>query len=112
MCNFWKKIPIEKLSYWNVEDQEPYFSYKEASIRRKKKLNLFPTIVCPYPLIRIYNDHFFKIEFKFFKVILSIVSFLEKNIGFKYFYFKIIIYFSFNMIGTILQLNFLQIVLE
>ena len=32
-----KKIPIENLSYWSVEDQEPYFSYKEASIRRDKK---------------------------------------------------------------------------
>jgi len=32
-----KKIPIENLNYWSVEDQEPYFSYKEASIRRDKK---------------------------------------------------------------------------
>tara|TARA_B100000925_G_scaffold62932_1_gene42481 strand:+ start:153 stop:344 length:192 start_codon:yes stop_codon:yes gene_type:complete len=32
-----KKIPIENLSYWSVEDQEPYFSYKEASIKREKK---------------------------------------------------------------------------
>ena len=32
-----KKIPIENLSYSSVEDQEPYFSYKEASIRRDKK---------------------------------------------------------------------------
>ncbi len=29
-----KKILIENLNYWNVETQEPYFSYKEASIKR------------------------------------------------------------------------------
>ena len=32
-----KKIPIEKLNYWSVEEQEPYFSYIEASIKREKK---------------------------------------------------------------------------
>ena len=32
-----KKIPIENLSYWNVELQEPYFSYKEASQKRDTK---------------------------------------------------------------------------
>ena len=32
-----KKIPIEKLNYWNVELQEPYFSYIEASIKRENK---------------------------------------------------------------------------
>tara|TARA_B100002019_G_scaffold231069_1_gene204607 strand:+ start:640 stop:828 length:189 start_codon:yes stop_codon:yes gene_type:complete len=30
-----KKIPLEKLTYWNVELQEPYFSYIEASIKRE-----------------------------------------------------------------------------
>ena len=29
-----KKISIEKLTYWNVETQEPYFSYIEASLKR------------------------------------------------------------------------------
>ena len=29
-----KEIPIEKLTYWNVETQEPYFSYIEASLKR------------------------------------------------------------------------------
>ena len=29
-----KKIPLEKLTYWNVELQEAYFSYVEASIKR------------------------------------------------------------------------------
>ena len=33
-----KKIPLEKLNYWNVEEQEPYFSYIEASKKREKKL--------------------------------------------------------------------------
>ena len=30
-----KKISLEKLSYWNVELQEPYFSYKEAYEKRE-----------------------------------------------------------------------------
>ncbi|MDC2996536.1 DUF2093 domain-containing protein [Candidatus Pelagibacter sp.] len=30
-----KKIQLEKLSYWNVELQEAYFSYLEASKRRE-----------------------------------------------------------------------------
>ena len=29
-----KKIPFDKLNYWNVELQEPYFSYIEASKKR------------------------------------------------------------------------------
>ena len=29
-----KKIQLEKLSYWNVESQEAYFSHKEASKKR------------------------------------------------------------------------------
>ena len=31
-----KKIFLEKLNYWNVEKQEPYFSYLEASKKRQK----------------------------------------------------------------------------
>ena len=31
-----KKISLDKLTYWNVELQEPYFSYVEASIKREK----------------------------------------------------------------------------
>ncbi len=31
-----KKISLEDLNYWNVELQEPYFSYIEASIKREK----------------------------------------------------------------------------
>ena len=31
-----KKIPLEKLNYWNVELQEPYYSYVEASTKREK----------------------------------------------------------------------------
>ena len=30
-----KKINIEDLTYWNVELQEPYFSYKEAFQKRE-----------------------------------------------------------------------------
>ena len=29
-----KKIPLENLNYWNVEEQEAYFSYVEASMKR------------------------------------------------------------------------------
>ena len=32
-----KKISLEKLTYWNVELQEPYFSYVEASLKRDKE---------------------------------------------------------------------------
>ena len=31
-----KKIPLEKLNYWNVEEQEAYHSYVEASIKKEK----------------------------------------------------------------------------
>ena len=32
-----KKIPLENLTYWIVEDQEAYFSYVEAKNKREKK---------------------------------------------------------------------------
>ena len=32
-----KKILIKDLTYWNVELQEAYFSYIEASIKREKQ---------------------------------------------------------------------------
>ena len=31
-----KKIPLQKLNYWNVDEQEAYFSYVEASIKKEK----------------------------------------------------------------------------
>ena len=31
-----KKIPLENLTYWNVELQEAYFSYIEASFKRDR----------------------------------------------------------------------------
>ena len=31
-----KKILLQNLNYWNVEKQEAYFSYVEASIKREK----------------------------------------------------------------------------
>jgi len=34
-----KKIPLESLNYWNVEKQEAYFSYVEASIKREQEDN-------------------------------------------------------------------------
>ena len=30
-----KKILLENLTYWNVDLQEPYFSYKEANQKRE-----------------------------------------------------------------------------
>ena len=33
-----KKIPLDKLTYWNVDLQEPYFSYVEASLKRDKNI--------------------------------------------------------------------------
>ena len=32
-----KKISLENLTYWNVEEQEAYFSYVEASKKRETK---------------------------------------------------------------------------
>ena len=32
-----KKISLENLTYWNVELQEPYFSYIEAFKKRESK---------------------------------------------------------------------------
>ena len=32
-----KKIPLENLNYWNVDTQEPFFSYVEASQKRDSK---------------------------------------------------------------------------
>ncbi len=31
-----KKIFLENLNYWNVQEQEAYFSYIEASLKREK----------------------------------------------------------------------------
>ena len=32
-----KKILLENLTYWNVDEQEAYFSYVEASIKKEKQ---------------------------------------------------------------------------
>ena len=32
-----KKIPLEDLNYWNVDLQEPYYSYKEAMTKRESE---------------------------------------------------------------------------
>tara|TARA_B100000131_G_scaffold104057_1_gene101124 strand:+ start:2250 stop:2444 length:195 start_codon:yes stop_codon:yes gene_type:complete len=32
-----KKISLEDLTYWNVDLQEPYFSYKEAFIKKNNE---------------------------------------------------------------------------
>ncbi len=33
-----KKILLQNLNYWNVDEQEAYFSYNEASIKREKDI--------------------------------------------------------------------------
>jgi hypothetical protein len=32
-----KNIALKELNYWNVDLQEPYYSYKEAAIKRENK---------------------------------------------------------------------------
>ena len=32
-----KKISLENLTYWNVDEQEAYYSYAEASIKKEKQ---------------------------------------------------------------------------
>ena len=32
-----KKIMLENLTYWNVDKQEAYYSYKEASLQRENE---------------------------------------------------------------------------
>jgi len=32
-----KTINLKELNYWNVDLQEPYYSYKEAAIKRDSK---------------------------------------------------------------------------
>ena len=34
-----KNIKLEELNYWNVDSQEPYYSYIEASIKREEDQN-------------------------------------------------------------------------
>ena len=36
-----KLISLENLNYWNVELQEPYFSYVEAHKKKRGKLNSY-----------------------------------------------------------------------
>ena len=31
-----RKISLQNLNYWNVDEQEAYFSYVEASIKKEK----------------------------------------------------------------------------
>ena len=30
-----KQIPLEKLTYWNVDQQEAYYSYVEAALKKE-----------------------------------------------------------------------------
>ena len=32
-----KKISLQNLNYWNVDEQEAYFSYVEAAIKKEKR---------------------------------------------------------------------------
>ena len=33
-----KKISLQNLNYWNVDEQGAYFSYVEATIKKEKKI--------------------------------------------------------------------------
>ena len=57
-----REIPLDKLTYWNVDLQEAYFSPKEVNERYKRfeKNYNFPSIMCPNPLIRVFNNIFSK----------------------------------------------------
>ena len=33
-----KIVKLDELNYWNVELQEPYYSYKEAQTKREKSI--------------------------------------------------------------------------
>ena len=33
-----KKISLQNLNYWNVDEQEAYFSYVEATNKKEKKI--------------------------------------------------------------------------
>ena len=33
-----KKILLQNLNYWNVDEQEAYFSYVEATIKKEKNI--------------------------------------------------------------------------
>ena len=35
-----KKIPLDRLTYWNVDLQEAYFSYKEAFLKNEKIIDI------------------------------------------------------------------------
>ena len=58
-----KKISLNELTYWNVELQEAYFSYIEAS--KKKEIKLLPPVVCPNPLFWISSNHLLKYFIQF-----------------------------------------------
>ena len=61
-----KEIQLQNLNYWNVELQEAYFSPNEANERLKyKKNSLFPPVMCPDPLTRIFIIIFSRISFNF-----------------------------------------------
>ena len=49
-----KLISLENLNYWNVELQEPYFSYVEAHKKKRQTKFLLPSIMRPYPLTWIF----------------------------------------------------------
>ena len=59
MCCIGKKIPLENLNYWNVDLQEPYFSFVEAN-QKRKRIKKFISIC--YELISIekgFQNHLF-----------------------------------------------------
>ena len=88
-----KKINLEDLTYWNVELQEPYFSYKEASKKREKKKknkfisNDYVTISIVLVFLKSFFQEFYLIHllcFEFFsslkKKLVHLIVILNFNI--------------------------------
>ena len=72
-----KKILLENLNYWNVDLQEPYFSYLEANLKREK-INNFISIY--YESISIEKDFlksFFLIFYLVLKLFLQYLNFFQ-----------------------------------
>ena len=58
-----KKINLENLTYWNVELQEPYFSYKEAFKKKrkiKKKNKFISNDYVTISIVLVFLESFFQ----------------------------------------------------
>ena len=101
-----KPIKLSELQYWNVDLQEPYYSYIEAAKKKEMVTKNYFHLSCDHIhfvglLIIIFSNQRFKIW-----VIFSILSSLLNEIGLKTVNLKFEFCFLSILIGTTLQLNF------